>query len=397
MQTTSAENYYDLLAIDREASFNEIKKAYFSKVREFPNETHPVQFQNLTKAYKVLINADTRTKYDQELKDDGSYNKLLDHIYETMGKGEYTSALNKLESMLVLYPGDLSVQQNMAMCFINLDQFDEAKQLLMQLKTTDPDNELTLNLLGRTYENLKVYHQAKECYEKLVTLDPKESNYYIRLAGIYLSLKNHDQSLEIIEKKLSQGKETVYDFPLLEELFFITMIADKKTYHNEVIQRIKNLYSTSEEKDQLLNMLISSCEGIDNDNNGFKEMVYLVKDINNDESEEVSEWLRKAESYIRSDLIYYGDPVPFQAQDNLSNTATTNGPGTTNYVEEDDRGSIFFSIILGVIASFFLSPIGGIIVGIIWYFNAEALKKIIGFLGCLAVVIILGFLILSGM
>jgi hypothetical protein len=35
MQTISVENYYDLLGIKKDASLGEIKKAYFTKIREF--------------------------------------------------------------------------------------------------------------------------------------------------------------------------------------------------------------------------------------------------------------------------------------------------------------------------------------------------------------------------
>lgn len=385
MQTTSVENYYDLLGVEKSASLSEIKKAYFTKIREFPNETHPDQFQQLTKAYKILVSSDDRKQYDYNLNDNGKYTRLLNQAVDTMNKDQYHRALTLLEDMLRSYPNDYSIQLNIAICYISLERLEEAKRLLFQLETNHPEDEMILSLLGRTFLNLSMYHQARKYYEKLVKLNSEEQNYYIGLSSSFLNLKEYDQALKILENKLSQKKEKIYDFPLLEELFFITMIADKLTYHKNVIQRIKNLYSTHEEKEQLLNMLIRLCTSIENDNLGFKELVNLVEEINDYDNKEVTEWVLEAESYIRSDLYYYGDPISSQTEYNTSSSNSNQ----TDFDDENPRGSILYSIIFGIIASFFLSPIGGIIVGVVWYFFASAIKKLISFLGCLVLIVLI--------
>ncbi|WP_181884497.1 J domain-containing protein [Neobacillus piezotolerans] len=386
-----------MLDIDEKASSNEIKKAYYLKIREYPNETHPVEFQELTKAYKVLSNQESRAKYDHESKDDGAYSKLLTNAIESMNKEQYDSALISLEKMLKTYPNDLAVQQNIAICYISLEKFEDAKRVLLQIEVMHPNDEMTLSLLGETFLNLEMYDFARKYYKKLVSLNPGESNYCIFLARAYANLGNFHTAFITLEEKIKQqGKETIYDFPLLQELFFLTMAADKLNYHKRVILRIQELPKTSDEKIILLRMIMNLCESLDNRNNGFKELVYLVKDINGNEFAEVNEWLKEAESYIRSDLIYYGDSQPAnQSTNSHSGTSGSNVSADVQYQEE--RGSILVSVVLGIIASFIFTPIVGIIVGFIWYFKAGSIKTILSCLGCLVVVLLVIGFFLSGL
>jgi tetratricopeptide (TPR) repeat protein len=355
----------------------------------------------LSKAYKVLMDRDLKAQYDHELNGNGlgSYRKSLDRAIDAMNRDKFNSALGILVHMLSEYPNDLEIQQNIAVCYNSLGRYEEAKKLLLRLEASYPNNEETLDIIGQTFLNLEMYHQASVYYERLVILNPKDANHYINLSTTYFHLEEYDQAIRILEEKLTQGKETVYDFPLLEQMLVITMVADKRMYHQDVIKRIKNLYTTNAEKEQLLNMLISSCEGIENTNNGFKGLVLLIKDINNSQDKMVNDWLVKAESNIRRDLIYYGDSPPSQSK--FSSRQPYDSSNSSNTVEtyvDEERGSIFFSIILGIIASFFLTPIGGIIVGIVWYFNAAAIKRLLAVLAFVAIgLIILGVIIVGNL
>jgi tetratricopeptide (TPR) repeat protein len=390
-------NYYDLLGIDSSAPSNQVRKAYVLKIREFPNETHPEEFQRLTKAYQTLFNEELRAQYDHEIKDDGAYSEMLELAIRTMNKEQYKSALATLENLLKSYPDDINIQQNMAICYMALDRDEEAKGILLSLEVNDPNDEKTLSLLGQVFNKLKLYKMAETRYSKLVKLNPIDKNYLIHLSNTYANLGNYQNALDVIEENLNQGKHTVYDFPLFEQLFFITMIANFPDYHKRVIGRIKNLPTTKEEKRMLLNMLMDLCESLDNDYNGFKELIHLVKDINGNEDVEVNTWLKTAESSIRSDLIYYGDPQP-SYQDSTPSSQSYTPTTNNNNNEYQERGSIVFAVILGIIASFILTPIVGIIVGFVWYFNAAALKKILGVLVVVAVIIvIIGIIAISNM
>ncbi|MBY0029944.1 tetratricopeptide repeat protein [Priestia aryabhattai] len=399
MQTTSVDNYYELLGVDNDASFHEIKRAYFLKIREFPNERFPVEFQKLSKAYKILSDSSTREKYDSDLEDNGSYDELLSGAIKHMNEGRYHTGLQILEEMLLVYPDDLLVQQNIAICYSSLDRLEEAKKILFRLETNSPENELTLQLQGEVYERLSMYQQAKSTYEKLIKINSQEINYYIALSTACFHLNDYRQAMKVLESKLQQRRETIYDFPLLEQLYFITMVAEEHSYHNEVTNRIKKLYTNNGEKTQLLNMLMGLCESLEDEHQAFKELIYIIRDINKNEDKEVNEWVEDAQSHIKRDLIYYGDSVPAFSTNTNSSTATSRVEMPTDSdIESSKRGSVIVSIILGIVASFILSPFGGIIVGFVWYFFADGLKPILAGLGCLGfVIIVIGIFILSNL
>ena len=47
-------NPFDVLGVDETASDDEIKKAYFQKVRQFTPEKHPERFKQIRQAYDLL-------------------------------------------------------------------------------------------------------------------------------------------------------------------------------------------------------------------------------------------------------------------------------------------------------------------------------------------------------
>lgn len=58
---------YSVLGLAREASAIDIKKAYFTRVREFPPERDPAGFQRIRAAYDALRTPAARAETDRQL------------------------------------------------------------------------------------------------------------------------------------------------------------------------------------------------------------------------------------------------------------------------------------------------------------------------------------------
>jgi tetratricopeptide (TPR) repeat protein len=388
-------NYYDLLGIDRHASAVEIKKAYIAKIRQFPNETHPEEFKLLTKAYQTLLNADKKSQYDLVIKDNGVYQKLLTLAVQAFESGKYQTALHQLEEMLTNYQNDLQVQQYIAMCYFELDRLEDAKQLFLRLEIKYPDHENILLYLGIIYNRFTSYHQAKATFEKLISLNPYESNYYLQLSNTYYYLEQHDNAIEVLESYLKNKEPAIHDFQIFSQLYLLSIYTERRVSHYRVVDRLLNLPKTEEERHTLLGLLIDLCEELGNENAAYKDLVALIKDINKPAIAEVDNWLQQAESRVRGDLIYFGDS---RLTSSGSYTDTNSYSKTKRATYDDGRGSLVFAIILGIIASFIITPIGGIIVGAIWYFNAAWLKKALSVIGCLILIlIVIAFIIAANM
>lgn len=400
MMISTAVNYYEILEISVDASPAEIKKAYYKKIREYPNETHPSEFQMLTKAYKTLYESEKKAKYDKEIKDNGAYSKQMDLVSADMDNGRYNGAIHLLQNMLNQYPDDFIVQQKMAVCYFELQDFLAAKNLLQKLVLKFPRNEETLYFLGLSYCQLGSYGTATEQFKALIELDPNEPNFKLLLSQAYSEQGLYDKAILVLEDYLRGRKGSISDFPFLIELYFITIRADKTAYHKAINTRMKNLPANKEEQVKLAFLLIELCETLGPEKVVYKELVGLVKQVNQGLDKDVNNWVIGAEALIHTDLIYYGDPKYEQILSDQHSNPHRNHSQTSssNSSDEDGGGSLFVAILIGIIVSFIFTPVGGIIAGIIWYTNARWVMMMFTRLLIAAVIIlILGAIFLSNM
>jgi molecular chaperone DnaJ len=94
-------NYYQILGISKDSTTKEIKKEYYNKAKIFHpdknnNESDPIIFAEITEAYEILYNKETREEYDLKSKWGKNYNEYYD-LFDVQIDFDYDSEKDRLE------------------------------------------------------------------------------------------------------------------------------------------------------------------------------------------------------------------------------------------------------------------------------------------------------------
>jgi len=181
-------NYYKLLEVGQEATFQELKKAYFRRAKELHPDRHggsrakEEQFKNLVEAFNVLSDPSCRVKYDLQIGASAagsySYSKI-----QTVMDSESDDTLEE-----IIVGNSLPPDTTIGTIFRDLQQtevfmlFREAKTLYYQKKfkvampllrkaiVRSPNNIVYRSYLARTLAILRQFKEAKQHYRVAISL-----------------------------------------------------------------------------------------------------------------------------------------------------------------------------------------------------------------------------------
>lgn len=185
-------NYYDILGISRGATEEEIKKAYFHLARRF----HPDRFgrdiapswrdkineifDRLTKAYKTLIDRETRRKYDLSLAG-AAEEKSAAAKAETkfrqgrtlFNQGRFEEAVILLEESVRLVPNKADYRLLLAMAEAKIPALRKKAELdFLKVQELEPWNAEAYVGLGLLYKEEGLFIKATKQWRKALEIDP---------------------------------------------------------------------------------------------------------------------------------------------------------------------------------------------------------------------------------
>ncbi|MCG2721724.1 MAG: DnaJ domain-containing protein, partial [Thermodesulfovibrionales bacterium] len=186
-------DYYNFLGIEKRATLDMIRKAYYQAVKEFhpdkhlhlPSDTLKNQlnmiFSHLIEAYRVLSNPATRLQYDQgQMINPSSLqtnNTEMARIKFMEGKAEfkngaYDRAKELFEQALYLDATIAPYSYYMALVLEYEKRYNEAGKMLNQALKIEPFNADYLAELGHVYLHLGFPLRAKSTFEKALQTSP---------------------------------------------------------------------------------------------------------------------------------------------------------------------------------------------------------------------------------
>lgn len=186
-------DYYCILGIEKWATLDKIKKAYYAAAKKFHPDKHlylpsdtlknklNAIFSYLTEGYKILSDSKARMRYDQNLSNKAvkveTNNVELAKIKFREGReafktGLYDDAKNLFEQAVYL---DKSVAEyffNLGLTLKQEESWQEAGRILNQAIKLDPLNPIYLAELGHVFLQLGFNLRAKKTFEKVIKIDP---------------------------------------------------------------------------------------------------------------------------------------------------------------------------------------------------------------------------------
>ena len=148
-------NHYETLKLERAASADEIKRAYYKLVRQFPPERFPDEFREIREAYDTLSDGEARKDYDMTLKTrEELFEDLppeavgqIELIKSEIERAHTGKAVKSAEELYAQYPDNATVATILIRAYIARGWTNKAYELVVSdkyqsvLKTTNQWNE----------------------------------------------------------------------------------------------------------------------------------------------------------------------------------------------------------------------------------------------------------------
>ena len=117
--------------------------------------------------------------------------------------GNLRAALTAYEAAVAIRPDASEVQYKIAEIYIQLEEYENAKNAFVAFLTLEPNNITALNYVGYISEKLSNYAVAAEFYERV--LDISVDNLYAlnHLGLAYKQLRRFDEGMTVLHKALS--------------------------------------------------------------------------------------------------------------------------------------------------------------------------------------------------
>lgn len=229
-----ASDLYATLEVSPQASAEEIRRAYYRMVRQYPPEREPQRFKEIRAAYETLSDARARQNYDALSTYGDEIGTLWEEAAHLMGERRWEQAMRPLKRILVLAPALDAARNSLGLCALHLGRWNEAARILRRL--TDRAPEVAVYWLNRGHAYMgeaqslsdktgaraaDLYARARSCFEQAISLDPIDDHAHRLIAETYLDQKQYQMALSWAERAVgADGRVDLQDF----EALFLTCI-----------------------------------------------------------------------------------------------------------------------------------------------------------------------------
>jgi curved DNA-binding protein CbpA len=197
------EDCYKILGVAMDADNNELKRAYFSKVKIFTPEKNPEEFKRLNSAYQTLLDEKKRAKLDCYCNTPEKTKEKLLEASSLIEDGKYEEALKILSKRGKKH---LEVEKMIVEVELELGKLDEAAWLAEKLADNNRSNQSVQILLAGIYEEQGLLIAADKQYERALSINESNDDAWIAYMN-FLFVNDPDKCLKLFERIKKLGGE----------------------------------------------------------------------------------------------------------------------------------------------------------------------------------------------
>jgi molecular chaperone DnaJ len=176
-------NPFEVLGLEKAASFDEIKKRFYQLARHLHPDTandeselieKQEKFAQITQAYNMLKNNSTFQYKDNTKYEDSYSENILNKAKKLMSVKDFNSAINILMSIKDYKMGE--VEKLLGECYLKKERFHDA---LKHFKAAYDMNQWDTAIrfkMGFIYEKIGLKNSARKIYQEILSIEPSNKN-----------------------------------------------------------------------------------------------------------------------------------------------------------------------------------------------------------------------------
>jgi tetratricopeptide (TPR) repeat protein len=121
--------------------------------------------------------------------------QLTNMAERALEKRDFKEADKALSSALILEKDNIELLLKYGFVLINLNRFEEAKDIYLKILKLDPKEDMALSSLANVYRNLGDSSSAIVYHKKAIELDPQYAPHYFNYANTLNHIGKKDEAL----------------------------------------------------------------------------------------------------------------------------------------------------------------------------------------------------------
>jgi tetratricopeptide (TPR) repeat protein len=157
------------------------------------------------KNYEIDLESESKSPESEEMIE------LADNQKSVASKSEIKKLDSSVEEecmqMIVRNPKDVNAYLRLSVFYIQRKKWQDAKEVLLEAKKIEEENDKILNNLGIVWYKLKRYNNAISAFEKAIKLNDKIAHRYANLGLCYSALRENAKASDCFSKAVSLDPE----------------------------------------------------------------------------------------------------------------------------------------------------------------------------------------------